>query len=91
MISVQFSEEESVNPNSKISGKVFAITGTLDIFKNRKEIEDKIESLGGKVSGVSSKTDYLITNNPNSGSSKNKKARELGVTIITEQEFTQMI
>ena len=88
---IKDSEEESVNLNSKISGKVFAVTGTLDIFKNRKEIEDKIESLGGKVSGVSSKTDYLITNNPNSGSSKNKKAKELGVTIITEQEFTQMI
>jgi DNA ligase (NAD+) len=74
-----------------LEGKVFVITGKLSHFKNRDAIKDKIESLGGKVSGsVSKNTDYLITNEA-SGSSKYKKAVELNIPIITEDEFLKMI
>lgn len=77
---------------SAITGKSFVITGDVHIFKNRKELKEKIESLGGKVTGsVSSKTDYLINNDLNSTSSKNKKAKELNIPIITEEEFTEKI
>jgi DNA ligase (NAD+) len=58
----------------------------------RKELKAAIEAEGGKVAGsVSAKTDYLITNDPNSGSSKNKAARELGVAIITENDIMNML
>ncbi|MCI8668070.1 MAG: NAD-dependent DNA ligase LigA [Lachnospiraceae bacterium] len=81
-------EKESGQENEKISGKVFVITGSLDTFSNREELKLLIENLGGKVTGsVSSKTDYLINNDAMSSSSKNKKARELGVHIITEEDF----
>lgn len=73
-----------------IRGKKFAITGKVECFKNRKELERFIESKGGSVSGVSKSTDYLITNDPYSGSNKNKKAQELGIQLITEQEFIDM-
>ncbi|MBQ1207081.1 MAG: hypothetical protein IIX65_00980, partial [Lachnospiraceae bacterium] len=59
---------------------------------NRKELQEKIESLGGKASGsVSAKTSYLINNDTTSTSGKNKKAKELGVPIISEEEFLEMI
>ena len=75
-----------------LSGKVFVITGSLEHYSNRKELKLAIESEGGKVAGsVSGSTDYLITNNPNSGSSKNKAARELGVEIITEEDIIRML
>lgn len=75
-----------------LSGQTFVITGDVAIYKNRAELKSKIESLGGKVSGsVSSKTNYLINNNINSTSSKNKKAKELGVKIITEEDFQKLI
>lgn len=81
-------EEETPQENESISGKVFVITGSLNTFSNRDELKLLIEKLGGKVTGsVSSKTDYLINNDAMSSSSKNKKARELGVHIITEEEF----
>ena len=81
-------EEESGQKNEMISGKVFVITGSLNTFSNREELKLLIENLGGKVTGsVSSKTDYLINNDAMSSSSKNKKARELGVQIITEEDF----
>ena len=81
-------EEESGQENEMISGKVFVITGSLNTFSNREELKLLIENLGGKVTGsVSSKTDYLINNDAMSSSSKNKKARELGVQIITEEDF----
>ena len=74
--------------NSKVSGKNFVITGSLDHFSNRKECQNRIEQQGGKVtSTVTSLTDYLVTNNPDSGSSKNQKARKLGVSILTEEEL----
>ena len=70
------------------AGKTFVITGDLTHFKNRKELTEHIENLGGKVAGsVSSKTDYLINNDTTSASSKNKKASELGIAIISEQDF----
>lgn len=81
-------EEESGQENEMISGKVFVITGSLNTFSNREELKLLIENLGGKVTGsVSSKTDYLINNDAMSSSSKNKKAKELGVQIITEEDF----
>ncbi|MDD5944478.1 MAG: NAD-dependent DNA ligase LigA [Clostridia bacterium] len=75
----------------KLSGVNFVITGDVEKFKNRNEVKTLIESLGGKVTGsVTSKTNYLINNDVNSTSSKNKKAKELGIPIITEDEFIKM-
>ncbi len=76
----------------KLEGKVFVITGGVEHFANRNEVKAVIESLGGKVTGsVSAKTDYLINNDAASNSSKNRKAKEMGVSIITEQEFLELI
>lgn len=75
-----------------LSGKIFVITGSLNTFGNRDELKDLIENLGGKVSGtVSAKTNYLVNNDNLSSSSKNKKAKELNIPIITEDEFLQLI
>jgi DNA ligase (NAD+) len=75
-----------------LEGKTFVITGSLQHYTNRKDLKADIESEGGKVAGsVSAKTDYLITNDPGSGSSKNRAARELGVDIITEEQVMQML
>ena len=74
-----------------LEGKTFVITGSVQFFKNRAEVKEVIEGLGGKVTGsVTSKTDYLINNDVTSTSSKNKKANELGVPIISEEEFRKM-
>lgn len=71
-----------------LENKTFVITGDLQHFKNRKELQNEIESLGGKVTGsVTNKTSYLINNDNMSSSTKNKKARELDIPIITEKEF----
>lgn len=88
-----FEKEKVVTESStSISGKMFVITGDLNHFVNRNELVSKIESLGGKVSGsVSKKTDYLINNDKLSSSSKNKKANELGIEIISEDDFLKMI
>ncbi len=76
----------------KLEGLSFVVTGDVYIYKNRRELQADIERLGGKTTGsVSSKTSYLINNDVNSGSSKNKKAKELGIPIISEQEFIDMI
>jgi DNA ligase (NAD+) len=73
-----------------LSGLTFVITGDVQRFKNRKELSNFIESCGGRVSGsVSAKTSYLINNDATSTSGKNKKARELGIPIISESEFQQ--
>lgn len=78
--------------NKSIQNKIFVITGDLQSFKNRKELQQKIEDLGGKVTGnVSTKTDYLINNDKTSTSSKNKKAKELNITIINEEDFLKML
>ena len=80
------------NNNISLEGKTFVITGKVHIYKNRNEIKDIIESLGGKVSGsVSSKTDYLINNDINSNSGKNKTAKELNIPIISEEQFVELI
>ena len=76
---------------ASLAGKKFCITGSLLVFKNRDELKEDIETKGGKVvSSVTKQTDYLITNNKNSGSSKNKKAAELCIPIITEQEYLKI-
>ncbi len=76
----------------KLKGQVFVITGQLEHFSNRDEFIEKIESLGGKVTGsVSKKTNYLINNDKESTSSKNKKAKDLEIPIISEQDFLNMI
>ncbi len=78
--------------DSSISGKTFVVTGDVHIFKNRAELQAKVEELGGKVSGsVSKNTDYLINNDITSTSGKNQKAKELGIPIITEEEFVNML
>ena len=75
-----------------LSGKTFVITGAVHHFANRDALKDRILSLGGKAAGsVSAKTDYLINNDSLSASSKNKKAKELGIPVITEEEFLSMI
>lgn len=75
-----------------LSGKTFVVTGAVHIFKNRDELKKKIEGLGGKVTGsVSKNTNYLINNDVTSTSSKNAKAKELNIPIITEDEFVKMI
>ena len=85
--------EEVVNTEAQIfENKVFVITGSVEHFANRNEVKAVIESKGGKVTGsVTSKTNYLINNDVASTSSKNKKAKELGIPIITEEEFIQML
>lgn len=78
--------------NSALNGKVFVITGKLEHFANRDTLVEKIEKLGGKVSGsVSAKTSFLINNDVTSTSGKNKKAKELNVPIISEEDLLKMM
>ena len=84
--------QAKVASDSGIAGKTFVITGTVEHFANRNALKDYIESKGGKVAGsVSAKTDYLINNDVTSGSGKNKKAKELNVPIISEQDFLNLV
>lgn len=84
--------EEPQDKSVKLDGKIFVITGKLLHFKNRQQLVDKIEAAGGKVtSSISSKTNYLINNDIQSTSAKNKKALELNIPIITEEEIMEMI
>ena len=77
---------------STLNDKTFVITGKVNHFKNRDELKTKIEELGGKVSGsVSKNTSYLINNDVNSTTGKNKKAKDLGVPIISEDDFLKLI
>jgi DNA ligase (NAD+) len=81
-----------VTIKNAVTGKSFVITGDVHHFKNRKELQEKIESLGGKVVGsVSKKTDYLINNDSTSTSGKNQKAQALGIPILTEEDFLVML
>lgn len=74
-----------------LNGKTFVITGDVHDFANRSEFKAYVESQGGKVTGsVSKKTDYLVNNDTESTSSKNKKAKELGIPIISEDTFIEM-
>lgn len=75
-----------------LKDKVFVITGSLEHYENRNALKELIESKGGKVTGsVTSKTSYLINNDTTSSSSKNKKAKELGVLIISEDDFMKLL
>ncbi len=78
--------------DDQLEGKTFVITGSLEKFTNRKELKELIESKGGKVTGsVTGKTDYLVNNNKASNSTKNKKARELGIPVISEEDFLEIL
>ena len=86
------SKKENGNVSVDLSGKIFVITGSLNHYKNRDELVSVIESMGGKVSGsVSAKTSYLINNDAQSSSSKNQKAKQLNIPIISEEDFINMI
>ena len=75
-----------------LSGKTFVITGNVRHFENRSQLKAEIEKYGGKVTGsVSKKTDYLINNDKTSSSAKNQKAQELGVDVISEEDFLEML
>lgn len=90
---VKFKQESFAVPTgSPVAGKTFVVTGDVHHFANRKELQAKIESLGGKVTGsVSKNTNYLINNDSESASSKNKKAKELNIPILTEEAFLALI
>ncbi len=88
MEEVKLEEVAAVETDSPINGKSFCITGSLNYYANRNELKDIIEQKGGKVTGsVTSKTTCLINNDITSNSSKNKKAKELNVPILTEEDF----
>lgn len=87
---VTLEQENFSDTPLSLSGKSFVITGSLNHFENRNALKEKIEALGGKVTGsVTGKTVCLINNDSTSDSSKNKKARELGVSVLTEEEFIE--
>ena len=89
---VEIPKEEITEDSRKFAGVNFVITGSVNHFANRAEVKEEIEKRGGKVTGsVTSKTNYLINNDVESTSSKNRKARELGVPIISEEEFLKML
>lgn len=91
---LEFESEKQIetNLNSSIQGLTFVVTGDVYKFKNRKELESKILELGGKLTGsVSKNTNYLLNNDSNSPSSKNQKAKQLNIPIITEDQFLEMI
>lgn len=90
---LRFKEEKirSEDTNMVFANKIFVITGSVEHFENRAQIKEYIEERGGKVTGsVTAKTDYLINNDVQSASSKNKKAKELGVEIISEEQLLKM-
>ena len=89
---VKLPEEQEDVGEQIFAGMNFVITGSVEHFANRNEVKALIESKGGKVTGsVTSKTNYLINNNVESTSSKNKKAKDLGIPIITEEDFLKML
>lgn len=86
-------EQESTSAETAIfAGMTFVITGSVTHFANRKELQSVIEARGGKATGsVTSKTTYLINNDVTSNSSKNKKAKELGIPILSEEDFLKLL
>lgn len=91
-IEVNFITEEAQSPSVNLNGKSFCITGSLMHYTNRDALVNAIEDNGGKyVSSVSKKTDYLINNDKTSTSGKNKKAIDLNIPIISEEDFINMI
>lgn len=90
-LTIEATAEEEPS-DQRFAGMNFVITGSVEHFKNRKEVQERIEALGGKVTGsVTAKTSYLINNDTTSNSSKNKKAKELGVPIISEESLLGMM
>ena len=88
---LEFEEDEIITSNN-LSGLTFCITGSLNHFTNRDEAKEKIEAAGGKASSsVSAKTSYLVNNDATSTSGKNKKAKELNIPIISEEELIKML
>lgn len=91
-IYMRFEKQQSISSNANLSGLTFVITGNLEHFANRDEAVEKITAAGGKTSGsVSAKTSYLINNDVASTSGKNKKAKELNIPIISEEELIKML
>ena len=89
---VEIPKEVETEDSRKFAGVNFVITGSVAHFANRAEVKEEIEKRGGKVTGsVTSKTNYLINNDIESSSSKNRKARELGIPIISEEKFLEML
>ncbi len=89
---VTIEKEQTDEGEAVFQGMTFVITGSVERFANRKELQELIESKGGKATGsVTAKTTYLINNDVSSNSSKNKKAKELGVPIISEEDFLRML
>lgn len=89
---ITFEQEETREGSQTLEGLTFVITGAVHHYANRDEVKALIESKGGKVTGsVTSKTNYLINNDVTSNSSKNKKAKELSVPIISEEEFLELL
>lgn len=89
---VELEQQQENNYKQIFEDMTFVITGSVELFKNRDELKEVIEQRGGKVTGsVTSKTNYLINNDNMSNSSKNKKAKELGIRIITENEFVEWL
>ena len=89
---MNFEKPQTIFNSDSLKGKIFCITGSLNRFANRDEAKEKIEAAGGKVSGsVSAKTSYLVNNDINSTSGKNKKAKELNIPIINEEELIKML
>jgi DNA ligase (NAD+) len=89
---IEFEKDEELGEPQVLQGKTFVITGSLNEFENRNQLKDVIEARGGKVTdSVTAKTTMLINNDNLSGSSKNKKAKELGIRIITEREFLEEV
>ena len=85
-------EKPAVPEERRLTGLTFVVTGSLHHFSNRDELKTRIQAQGGKVTGtVTSRTDYLINNDAASNSAKNRKARQLGTKIITEDEFIDML
>ena len=92
LLSILHLEKEEKEERSGIIGKHFVITGSVHHFPNRKALEEEIRKAGGQCSSsVSQNTDFLINNDSTSGSSKNKKAKELGIPILTEEEFLKLL
>ena len=92
LLSILHLEKEEKEEKSGISGKHFVITGSVHHFPNRKALEEEIRKAGGQSSSsVSQNTDYLINNDSTSGSSKNKKAKELGIPILSEEDFLRLL
>ena len=92
LLSILHLHKEEKAENTALSGKVFVITGSLVHFQNRKELEEEIRKAGASTaSSVSKNTSYLINNDKNSTSSKNKKAHELGIPILSEEDFLKLL